>query len=81
MGAIITNDLKWTENTQEICSKVNRKLYIISKLKQYGLHIKELITVWVSVLRPISEYAAPLWHSGLTEKDTSKLEMLQKKNP
>ena len=79
LGAIITNDLKWTENTKEICSKVNRKLYIISKLKQYGLQVKELITVWVSVLRPISEYAAPLWHSGLTEKDTSNLEMLQKK--
>ena len=79
LGAIITNDLKWTENTKEICSKVNRKLYIISKLKKYGLQVKELITVWVSVLHPISEYAAPLWHSGLTEKDTSKLEMLQKK--
>ena len=33
----------------------------------------------VSVLRPIAEYAAPLWHSGLTDKDTRKLEMLQKK--
>ena len=77
MGVIITNDLKWTENTKEICSKVNRKLYIISKLKQYGLKVKELITIWVSVLRPISEYVAPLWHSGLTEKDTSKLKMLQ----
>ena len=30
------------------------------------------------VLRPKTEYAAPLWHSGLTVSDSSKLERLQK---
>ena len=69
LGVNITNDLKWTENTKEICSKVNRKLYILSKLKNHGLQSRELITVWVSVIRPICEYAAPLWHSGLNDKD------------
>ena len=33
----------------------------------------------MSILRPITEYAAPLWHSGLTECDVSRIEMLQKK--
>ena len=37
LGVILTNDLKWSENTSLICSKVNKKLYIISKLKQFGL--------------------------------------------
>ena len=62
LGVIITNDLKWTKNTNEICSKINKKLYIISKLKRHGMRSRELITVWVSVLRPIAEYAAPLRH-------------------
>ena len=78
LGVNITNDLKWTENTKEICSKINRKLYILSKLKHHGLQSRELITVWISVIRPISEYTAPLWHSGLSDKATKKLEMLQK---
>ena len=78
LGVNITNDLKWTDNTKEICSKINRKLYILSKLKHHGLQSRELITVWISVIRPISEYTAPLWHSGLSDKATKKLEMLQK---
>ena len=79
LGVIITDDLKWEENTTLICSKVNRKLYIISKLKSFGLQIEELITFWKVVLRPITEYAAPLWHSGLTEVDKNRIEKLQKK--
>ena len=40
---------------------------------------KELLTAWKVLLRPITEYAAPLWHSGLTKCDSEKLERLQKR--
>ena len=30
-------------------------------------------------MEPIAEYAAPLWHSGLIECDTRKLERLQRR--
>ena len=79
LGVIITSDLRWRENTAEICKKVNRKLYIIWKVKEFGFKKEELLTLWKVVLRPIAEYAAPLWHSGLIESDTRKLERLQRK--
>ena len=79
LGVIITDDLKWEENTSLICTKVNKKLYMISKLKAFGLHVEELIIFWKVVLRPVTEYAAPLWHSGLSETDINRLEKLQKK--
>ena len=78
LGVLLTNDLKWTENTSNICSKVRKKLYLINKLKYFGLHKEELITAWTSILRPVAEYAAPLWHSGLTDCDNHKIELLQK---
>ena len=31
------------------------------------------------MVRPVTEYAVPLWHSGLTETDSNKIERLQKK--
>ena len=31
------------------------------------------------MIRPVVEYAAPLWHSGLTASDSLKLEAIQKK--
>ena len=78
LGVIITSDLKWKENTDEICKQVNRKLFILVLLKRFGVKVDKLITIWKVVLRPKTEYAAPLWHSGLTVSDTSKLERLQK---
>ena len=40
---------------------------------------KLLLRAWKVLLRPITEYATPLWHSGLSESDSSKLESLKKK--
>ena len=79
LGVILTDDLKWAENTLNICSKVNKKLYLIRMMKQFGLQRAELVTAWRAMLRPITEYAVPLWHSGLTECDSGNIEMLQKK--
>ena len=33
----------------------------------------------MSMIRPITEYAAPLWHSSLTDIERDKLEKLQKR--
>ena len=80
LGVYLTNDLKWSVNTKNICKKVNQRLYLVRKLKQFGLTEEQLITAWRSIVRPVTEYAVPLWHSGLTENDSNKIELLQKKS-
>ena len=79
LGVIITDDLRWSENTAHICKKVNRKFYILCILKQFDFNQEELLIAWKVLLRPITEYAVPLWHSGLLKSDINKLERLQKK--
>ena len=79
LGVILSDDLKWSENTSNICKKVNKKFFILSKFKQFGLKENELLTAWSVMMRPVAEYAAPLWHSGLTEADSYMIETLQKK--
>ena len=79
LGIIITDDLRWRVNTANMCQKVNKKFFCLWKLKQFGLKQEELITAWKVLLRPIAEYAAPLWHSGLLKSDSDKLERLQKR--
>ena len=79
LGVVLTIDLKWTENTSLICDKVNRKYYILSTLKKFGFTRSELLIAWKTILRPLTEYAAPLWHSGLTDADCKRLESLKKK--
>ena len=78
LGVIITDDLKWEENTSLICSKVEGKFYLISNLKSFGLQIDELLNIWKVMVRPITDYAAPLWHSGLSDTDIKRIVDLQK---
>ena len=78
LGIKISKDLKWAENTKHICSKVRKKIYILSKLKKFGLKTHELLVTWKTILRPLTEYAVPLWHPGLTKGDSEKLESMQK---
>ena len=79
LGVIITSDLKWTENVKYICDKVNGRMFILSKLKKFGLGTKELLAAWKTIIRPFTEYATPLWHSRITVGDAKLLESLQKK--
>ena len=41
--------------------------------------MEELVIAWKSMILPLTEYAAPLWHSGLTDTDVKVIEDLQKK--
>ena len=79
LGVVISDDLKWLENTKKIVTKCSRSLYIISKLKSFGASRDDLVRVWLSYLRPITEYAAPLWHPSLMVIEKFKIERLQKR--
>ena len=79
LGLILTNDLRWRENTSEIIKKVNTRFYQLCNLKKFGASTDILLTTWKTLLRPLTEYAAPVWHSSLLDGDDQLLENLQKK--
>ena len=79
LGVTITEDLRWKENTSQICKKVNKKFHFLRVLSVVHRKTELLLNAWKVLLRPITEYAAPLWHSGLSKSDNNKLESLQKK--
>ena len=47
-------------------------------IKRSGLSYKDLITCYTSVVRPVLEYAAPVFHSNLTKEQCLKIESIQK---
>ena len=73
------NNLKWDIHITEIIAKANKKLFMLRRLKRVNLTIKELVTVYKSYVRPILEYAAPLWHSSITEYQSRQIESIQKR--
>ena len=79
LGAKISDDLKWTLNTKNILTKCSAKLYMLSRLKAFKVARHDLVKIWTTFIRPITEYVAPLWHSSLTITEKEQIERLQKR--
>ena len=79
LGLHISSDLKWGLQVNEILKRANGRLHMLKILKKFGLPLADLITVYVGYIRPLTEYAAPVWHAGLTEAQSDSLERIQKR--
>ena len=78
LGVWITDDLSWSRNTREICTKAFSRLGMITKLKYVGVGMEDLIDIFKLFIRSVSEYCSVLFHSRLTVEDSDKLERIQK---
>ncbi|XP_066302887.1 uncharacterized protein [Branchiostoma lanceolatum] len=79
LGLHIQNNLHWDVQVKQIVGKAAKKLYLLKRLKRFMLSRDDLITIYTCYTRPILEYAAPAWTSGLTKVQTEKLEQIQKR--
>ena len=52
--------------------KSSRRLYMLNRLKRFGLPEEDLVSVFVSYVRPVVDYATPVWHGCLTEEQSKK---------
>ncbi|KAI8498156.1 hypothetical protein Bbelb_241000 [Branchiostoma belcheri] len=77
LGVTFQSDLKWDMHVLEMCKKGNQRLYLLSRLRQFHLPTHDLVTVYTSFVRPVLEYATPLWHPGLTSSQRRKIENIQ----
>ena len=78
LGVKITNDLKWNENTDYISKRGYNKLWILRRLKINGANTEELKDIYCKHIRSILEYAAVVWHAGLTLENKAIIERVQK---
>ncbi len=79
LGIWISDDLTWHYHANSICAKASPRLYFLRQLKRSGLSAADLTTFFVTVVRPVTEYGCPVWHSGLSVGDSSHLEQIQKR--
>ena len=77
LGVYLTSDLKWTTHVRHISSKANKRLYALRILKRNGVQPSYLKTVYCSFIRPVLEYACPVWHTSLPKLLIDELEHVQ----
>ena len=64
LGIHIQSDLKWETHILNIVKRL---------LKGHGLPSCDLLIIYLGYIRPILEYAAPVWNSGLTRNQCERL--------
>ena len=58
LGTIITNDLRWDENTANIVKKANARMELLRKVASFGTSIDELKNIYILFVRSQLEQSA-----------------------
>ena len=77
LGVIISSDLKWDAHIAHINAKASKRLFYIRQLKYAGLTVKDLVRVYKALVRPVCEYACPVWSTCLPKCLSDILESIQ----
>ena len=56
----LSNDLTWKRHVDNIVKKAGKIIYMLYQLKRAGVNQADLITIYISVVRPVVEYACPV---------------------
>ena len=79
LGVTISADLSWNAHVETIITKARKRVFIIYQLKRAGISQTDLIIIYVTVIRPVLEYACPVWHTSLANYLSNSIDAIQKK--
>ena len=79
LGVILTSNLSWTAHVNDMTKRATKKLWVMIRFKSLGGSTDQLLKVYQARIRSTLEFAAPVFHSGLTQDQSRQIEMVQKK--
>ena len=79
LGVTISNNLTWSKHVDNIVSKAGKRVYMLYQLKRAGISQNDLVKMYVSTIRPVLEYACPVWSTSLPTYLSDAIEMIQKR--
>jgi len=78
LGITLSNDLRWSCHVRQISVKANKHLHFLKLLKRSAMTTDDLLYYYKTVIRPVIEYACPVWQSSLTVDELQRLKAIQK---
>ena len=79
LGVSFQNNLKWNAHVEEITRKANKRLYHLRECRKSQLPAEVDIITYQSKIRPILEYASPVW-AGLPNYLRDEIERVQSRS-
>jgi len=77
LGLHLDASLSWTTHINTIVSKASKRLYFLIQLRRAGVPPQQLLHFYMTVIRPVLEYASPVWHYSITRAQSQHLESIQ----
>jgi hypothetical protein len=78
VGVIVRSDLRWEKNTLYICQKAMQRMWILRRMTNCNLDLEQIFLYTCQGNKINPRAAAPVWHSGLTVKQSRDIERVQK---
>ena len=79
LGVYLNNEMNWQTHINYILTRARRCFFILYRARQFAFSVITLLTLYHWYVRTALEYAAPVWHPGLTQDQTKKIERIQKR--
>ncbi|XP_068756572.1 uncharacterized protein [Montipora capricornis] len=79
LGLTIANNLTWNDHVTEITKKASKRLFSLTQLKRPGVPKQDLAMFYVSCMRSVTDYAAPVFFNGLPQYLKNELVRLEKR--
>ena len=79
LGVHLNDRLDWKTHVKNMLTKANKCIFVIHRAKKFNFSIKTILTLFQWYIRTPLEYAAPVWHPGLTKEQHHQLERIQKR--
>ena len=78
LGLIISDNLSWKSNTEELVRKAYKRMCILTNLFKFSVPVDELINIYILYIRSVAEQSCIVWHSSLTKGEKNDIERIQK---
>ena len=65
----------WNSHIAYVIRKANSRLHLLTQLKRAEVP-QDMLHFYISIIRPVLEYAVAVWHTGLTTDLSDQLEAI-----
>ena len=79
LGLTVSSSLKRNDHIYQTITKARKRLYFLTQLKRAKVATNELVLFYTTCIRPILEYACPVFHDSLPKYLSKDLESIQKR--
>ena len=78
LGIVVSDDLKWQLHVEFMYKKAAAKIWLLRRMKILNIEAEIMLDFYLKEVRSILEFGVAIWNSGLTLKQSDKIERIQK---